>query len=70
MKVHHVDTIRSAGHDMIITVDNGITSIQEVIHAKNIGLQVIITDHHKALDILPPADAIINPQVSPNYDFK
>lgn len=70
LKVHHVDTIRSAGHDMIITVDNGITSIQEVIHAKNIGLQVIITDHHKALDILPPADAIINPQVSPNYDFK
>lgn len=70
MKVHHVDTIKEAGHDMIITVDNGITSIQEVAHAKNLGLEVIITDHHKALDILPPADAIINPQVSPEYHFK
>jgi len=36
MKVHHVDTIKAAGHDLIITVDNGITSIQEMIHAKNL----------------------------------
>jgi len=70
MKVHHVDTIKAAGHDLIITVDNGITSIQEMIHAKNLWLQVIITDHHKALDIIPNADAIINPQVSSWYDFK
>ena len=70
MKVHHVDTIKQAWHDLIITVDNGITSIQEIIHAKNIWLDVIITDHHKSLDIIPPADAIINPQVSPNYTFK
>jgi single-stranded-DNA-specific exonuclease len=65
MKVHHVDAIKAAGHDLIITVDNGITSIQEMIHAKNLGLQVIITDHHKSLEIIPDADAIINPQVSP-----
>ena len=70
MKVHHVDTIKAAGHDMIITVDNGITSIQEVMHAKNLWLEVIITDHHKALDIMPNADAIINPQVSIDYHFK
>ncbi len=70
MKVHHVDAIKAAGHDLIITVDNGITSIQEMIHAKNLGLQVIITDHHKALDIIPGADAIINPQISPWYEFK
>lgn len=70
MKVHHVDTIKAAGHDLIITVDNGITSIQEMMHAKNLWLQVIITDHHKALDIVPNADAIINPQVSPWYEFK
>jgi single-stranded-DNA-specific exonuclease len=65
MKVHHVDAIKAAGHDLIITVDNGITSIQEMVHAKNLGLQVIITDHHKSLEIIPDADAIINPQVSP-----
>jgi single-stranded-DNA-specific exonuclease len=65
MKVHHVDAMKAAGHDLIITVDNGITSIQEMIHAKNLGLQVIITDHHKSLEIIPDADAIINPQISP-----
>lgn len=70
MKVHHVDIMKAAGHDLIITVDNGITSIQEMIHAKNIGMQVIITDHHKALEIIPEADAVINPQVSDNYEFK
>lgn len=70
MKVHHVDTIKAAGHDLIITVDNGITSIQEMIHAKNLWLQVIITDHHKSLEIIPDADATINPQVSPWYEFK
>ena len=70
MKVHHVDTMKAAGHDLIITVDNGITSIQEMIHAKSLGMQVIITDHHKALETIPEADAIINPQVSDNYEFK
>lgn len=70
MKVHHVDTMKAAGHDLIITVDNGITSIQEMIHAKNLWLEVIITDHHKALETIPIADAVINPQISPNYWFK
>lgn len=70
MKIHHVDTMKAAGHDLIITVDNGITSIQEVLHAKNIGMDIIITDHHKALEIIPSADAIINPQVSEHYNFK
>ena len=70
MKIHHVDTMKAAGHDLIITVDNGITSIQEMIHAKNLGMQVIITDHHKALEITPEADAVINPQISNNYEFK
>lgn len=70
MKVHHVDTMKAAGHDLIITVDNWITSIQEMIHAKNLWLEVIITDHHKALETIPIADAVINPQISSNYHFK
>lgn len=36
MKSHHVDTIKQAGHDLIITVDNGITSIEEIAHAKTL----------------------------------
>lgn len=70
MKTHHIDAMKSAGHDVIITVDNGITSIQEALYAKQLGMQMIITDHHKALEILPEADALINPQVSNHYDFK
>jgi len=47
--------------DMIITVDNGISSIKGVEKAKALGCKVIITDHHLPAKNLPDADAIINP---------
>ena len=47
--------------DIIITVDNGISSIAGVLQAKSQGYQVIITDHHLPSEVLPEADAIINP---------
>lgn len=47
--------------DLLITVDNGISSIEGVLAAKAAGMQVIITDHHLAGSELPVADAIINP---------
>ncbi len=47
--------------DLIITVDNGISSIEGVEKAKSYGIKVLITDHHLAGDVLPQADAIINP---------
>ena len=49
--------------DLIMTVDNGISSLQGVQHAKSMGLNVIITDHHLPGDELPKADAIVNPQL-------
>jgi len=49
--------------DLIITVDNGITSHAGVEAAKKAGLQVIITDHHLPAASLPAADVIINPQL-------
>ena len=66
--------------DIIITCDNGISAYDQVKLAKELGMQVIITDHHdipfKELDngdkeyIIPPADAIINPkQADCNYPF-
>lgn len=54
----------------MITVDNGITAIAEAAHAKKIGLDLVITDHHRPLDEIPDAIAVINPQISPEYDFK
>lgn len=47
--------------DLIITVDNGISSVEGVAYAKAQGLQVLITDHHLPPPQLPQADAIVNP---------
>ncbi|MGK0270663.1 MAG: single-stranded-DNA-specific exonuclease [Cocleimonas sp.] len=47
--------------DIIITVDNGISSIDGVLQAKSQGYKVIVTDHHLPAKNLPDADAIINP---------
>ncbi len=55
---------------MIITVDNGITAVAEAAYAKEIGIDMVITDHHQPLATIPEAVAVINPQISPNYDFK
>ena len=54
----------------MVTVDNGITSVAEAKHAKEIGLDLLITDHHHQLDEIPEAIAVVNPQVSPDYEFK
>lgn len=47
--------------ELLITVDNGISSLAGVSAAKNHGMQVIVTDHHLPGDMLPEADAIVNP---------
>ncbi len=58
------------GINLIITVDNGISGIEEIKLAKELGMDVIITDHHEPGDILPPADAIIHPRhPKGNYPF-
>lgn len=57
--------------DLLITVDNGIASIDGVAVAKQRGMRVIITDHHLPGEQLPAADAIINPnQVNDNFPSK
>jgi single-stranded-DNA-specific exonuclease len=54
--------------DVIITVDNGISSIEGVNTAKALNLKVVVTDHHLPAQILPEADAIVNPN-QPGDDF-
>lgn len=49
--------------DLLITVDNGISSIEGVASAKSRGWQVVVTDHHLPGDQLPDADAIVNPNL-------
>ncbi len=57
-----LDKIKAMGASLVITVDCGIRSVQEVEHANEIGLDMIITDHHSLGPQLPPAFAIINPK--------
>ena len=54
--------------DLLVTVDNGIASIDGVAHARAQGMQVVITDHHLPGATLPGADAIVNPN-QPGCDF-
>ena len=49
---------------LVITVDNGINSIEEVARLKSRGISVVVTDHHLPGDELPAADALVNPKVS------
>ena len=70
IKKIHIDNMKQKWVNLIITVDNGITSIQEGLYAKQQGIDLIITDHHQNLESLPEAIAVVNPQISPNYPFK
>ncbi len=47
--------------DLIVTVDNGISSIQGVAMAQQAGIKVLVTDHHLPGDVLPAAEAMVNP---------
>lgn len=59
--------VKDSGADVLITVDNGIASMDGVAHAKALGLQVLVTDHHlpaanaQGSIVLPNADVIVNP---------
>ena len=71
LKKKHIDAMKQEDNvDLIVTVDNWITSVEEAEYAKELWIDMIITDHHQALDSIPKAYAVINPQVSDDYSFK
>ncbi len=55
------ERVKASGADVLITVDNGIASVDGVATARKLGLQVLVTDHHLPAAVLPEADAIVNP---------
>ncbi len=57
-----IDEAKSRGVTLIITVDTGITAVEEVEYARSVGLDVIITDHHEPGGTIPKATAVINPK--------
>ncbi len=68
-----VDKLQQQGIQLIITVDNGISAIEEIQYAGSLGMDVVVTDHHKPQDILPRAVAVVNPHrtddTSPYRDY-
>lgn len=58
--------IKDRGTTLIITVDLGITAVAEVAFARELGLDVVITDHHEPLEVIPDAYAVVNPKLG-NY---
>ena len=57
-----IDALFAKGVSLVITVDTGITAIDEIAYAKQKGMAFVVTDHHTCLDILPDAAALINPK--------
>ena len=65
-----IERIAYEKHTLMITVDCGISGIEEIEYANSLGIQTIITDHHEPLDILPNAIAVIDPKIKDNkYPF-
>jgi single-stranded-DNA-specific exonuclease len=58
-----VEEFHSEGVRLILTVDNGISAFEPIARARELGLQVIVTDHHDIPLQLPPANAILNPKL-------
>lgn len=70
MTIDAVERIAKAGATLIITVDCGSLSEKEIIRAKELGVDVIVTDHHNVAEVQPPAVAVINPKRKDhNYPF-
>ena len=66
-----VSALRGQGVTLIITVDCGITAVEETAWARSLGVDVVITDHHECKDILPAAAAVVDPHRSDcPYPFK
>ena len=66
-----IKKINQDNGDLIITVDCGITSLDEVDYCNELGMDIIVTDHHTCLEDLPNAVAVLNPNIhNSNYPFK
>ena len=58
-----IDELHALGVTLIVSVDCGITDVEEVKHANKLGMSVVITDHHAPPALLPPAAAVVDPKL-------
>lgn len=60
MNIGAVEYLKEQGVSLIVTVDNGISSVQEIARANELGIDVVVTDHHRPQEILPDAVAVVD----------
>lgn len=71
IKSYHMDEIAKTGTKLIITVDCGTKDREPIEHARVLGMDVIVTDHHSCPQVLPECIAVINPQRTDSlYPFR
>ena len=71
LKTEALKKLADDGISLVVSVDCGITAVAEVKNAKAFGLDIIVTDHHLPLEVLPPAVAVIDPKRADSvYPFK
>lgn len=64
LNIGAVEMLAEKGVKLIVTVDNGVSAIDEAARAKELGVDLIVTDHHKVGDVLPDAIAVVDPHRS------
>ncbi len=67
MNCDAIDALAQRGTRLVVTVDNGISAIEEIAYAKSLGIDVVVTDHHKVSDQLPDAVAVVDPHREDSY---
>ena len=66
-----IEGLRRGGATLLVTVDCGITGVEEVAFARSIGMDVVVTDHHECKEALPEASAVVDPRRTDcGYPFK
>lgn len=69
--IHGIDYVSATGASLLISVDCGITAVEEAAYAKSLGIDMIICDHHQPREVLPPAYAVLDPlKPGCSYPFK
>lgn len=68
-----VNILKEKGVELIVTVDNGVSAVEQVAYANSLGIDTVITDHHSVPEVLPDAVAIVDPHrtddICPFKDF-
>ena len=71
LNIPGIEKLAKEGTKLIITVDSGITDVAEVARANELGMEVIVTDHHLPQEVVPPAYAVVDPkQEGETYPYR